>query len=156
MLAVRKVQYLSCCCCWDVALLRSTVNWPWQFQTDFGPWCCTESQKWRFMRSKVSMIESGETNFADLNALPFFSCLLTFSVCLFRFEGPVWREGLGESRFIFSRVIDWKLIYPDLQMQCEILLLMLVVSVMYLPLYCRLLLEVIHLVPSLADNKTNS
>ena len=60
------------------------------------------------MRSNVFVIESGETNFADLNALPCFSCLLSFFFFFLNLElrdqsgGRDWEK----SRFIFSRVID--------------------------------------------------
>ena len=107
------------------------------------------------MRSNVFVIESGETSFADLNALPCFSCLLSFFFFFFfkfRIEGPVWREGLGEKSVY---ILTGHRLKTDLQMQCEILLLMLVDSIMYLPFILSSFTKS-YLVSSLADNKMNS
>ena len=48
----------------------------------------------------------------------------------FRIEGPVWGGGLGEKAVY---ILTGHRLKTDLQMQCEILLLMLVDSIMYLP-----------------------
>ena len=70
----------------------------------------------------------------------------------FRIEGPVWREGLGEKSVY---ILTGHRLKTDLQMQCEILLLMLVDSIMYLPFILSSFTKS-YLVTSLADNKMNS
>lgn len=97
MLAAGEVQYLSCCWVVDVRCSAAfdcdlTVTVPDRL------WAVMlrRISKWRFIRSKVFLIEFVETNFADLtDCSAIFSCLSSFSVFI-GIAGISSEEGPGE------------------------------------------------------------
>lgn len=93
-LTVKEVQYLSCCQC-----RRHSATFDYDSTVTAPDWLWTvmlrRVSKWRFIRSKVFLIEFVESNFADLtDLLCHFQLFYFYFLCSFRSQGQVWRTGL--------------------------------------------------------------
>lgn len=96
------------------ALLCSTVIWLWQVQSQFGHWCCTESQNGNLLDQKFSWLNLfNPTLQIALICSAISSCLLTFSSALLE-------EGTGRKVSLLQCFIAAQAI----KCQADLLLLM--------------------------------